>query len=155
MDAKKLLLRLIEAETEAEVEKIIEDDPLCSNPKNWWAYGNKENNAGTVQNQQSEAVAAVVEKIANAMDAVLILKCCEVGIEPTSRAAPKSIQNAVRKFFRIREGLLVNALRNERGRLSEFVQVVASGKKTSPSSCRSHRHSTLMPEEIQIVNGAK
>src|SRR6266542_3035869 len=117
MDAKKLLPRLIKAETEAEVEKIIENSPLCSNPKNWLPYGNKENNAGTVQNQQSEAVAALVEKIVNAMDAVLILKCCEAGIEPTSRAAPKSIQDAVRRFFGIREGLLVNASRNDRGKL--------------------------------------
>src|SRR5438445_13469058 len=100
MEAKKLLMKLIEAETEAEVEKIIDDDPLCSDPRNWLPYGNKENNAGTVQNQQSEAVAALVEKIVNAMDAVLILKCYEAGVEPTSGVAPKSIHEAVRKFFR-------------------------------------------------------
>jgi hypothetical protein len=132
METVELLLKFITAETEAEVEKIIEDDRLCSNPENWLPYGNKENNAGTVQGQQSEAVAALVEKIINAMDAVLILKCWEDGVEPTSGAAPKSIQDAVRKFFGIREGLLVNASRQDRIKLSELVQLVASGKKTSP-----------------------
>lgn len=132
MDSKKLLLKLVEAETEAEVESIVESDSVCSDARNWVAYGNKENNAGTVQNQQSEAVAALVEKIINAMDAVLILKSLAAGIEPTGKSAPKSIQAAVQKFFGIRDGLLVNAPRHDRGTLSEFVQVVASGKKTCP-----------------------
>jgi hypothetical protein len=51
METVELLLKFITAETEAEVEKIIEDDRLCSNPENWLPYGNKENNAGTVQGQ--------------------------------------------------------------------------------------------------------
>jgi len=132
MDAEKLLLELVEAETEDQVEDILNAVPLCSDPANWLAYGNKENNVGTVQNQSAEAIPALVEKIINSIEAVLMLKCREAGLDPESKSAPDSIQDATAKYFGVREGLLVNASKSERGMLAEFVQVVASGKKTSP-----------------------
>ena len=45
METVELLLKFITAETEAEVEKIIEDDRLCSNPENWLPYGNEAKSA--------------------------------------------------------------------------------------------------------------
>ena len=54
---------------------------------------------GIVRNQQSNPIAALVEKVTNSIDAVLVRKCFEAGIEPKSSEAPKSMEEAIKKFF--------------------------------------------------------
>ena len=56
-------------------------------------------NFATIGNQQSEAIAALVEKIVNGVDARLIDACLRAGVDPESPIAPQSIRAAVARFF--------------------------------------------------------
>src|SRR5205823_505021 len=53
----------------------------------------------SIGNQQSEAVAALIEKVVNSIDSRLVNACLEAGIDPSSDKAPRSIREAVARFF--------------------------------------------------------
>jgi hypothetical protein len=76
MDSFDLFQKLLLAEDELEVQRILERAgyPL-GNEAVWRPLGDTENNFQTVGNQQSEATAALVEKIINGIDAVLLGEC--------------------------------------------------------------------------------
>ncbi|HEY2581972.1 MAG TPA: hypothetical protein VGI43_09200, partial [Mucilaginibacter sp.] len=70
-----------------------------NNQKNWHPLGDNESNYGIIENQQSNPIAALVEKITNSIDAILMRKCYEAGVNPTSPQAPKTMDDAVELFF--------------------------------------------------------
>ena len=82
-----------------------------------------ENNFSTIGNQQRSPAAALVEKLINSVDAVLIKECISRGISPQSTKAPQSIQQALKEFFIIREGKLSNVEIYERGLLEKMESV--------------------------------
>lgn len=84
MDAKSLCNKLLYAESEETAVKTLKDAGYWDDPTAWRPYGDLENNYGTIGNQQSEAVAALVEKIVNAIDARLTNECLERGEDPAS-----------------------------------------------------------------------
>jgi hypothetical protein len=99
IEPRKLCETLLHANTETEVIDILRragywDDPTC-----WRYYGDVENNWAQSGNQQSLAEAALVEKLINSVDARLINACLERGIDPRGPRAPKSIREAVARFF--------------------------------------------------------
>lgn len=96
---KDFCLRLLRAETEDEVIAALQDGGYWSNPDVWRSYGDVENNWGQGGNQQSLAEAALAEKIVNSVDARLINECFVHGINPKSADAPRSIRQAVARFF--------------------------------------------------------
>src|ERR1700730_12619151 len=89
----------LHAETEDEVIELLKKAHYWEDPKLWRYYGDAENNWGQGGNQQSLAEAALVEKIVNSVDARLINECLERNIDPKSPDAPKSIREAVSRFF--------------------------------------------------------
>jgi len=91
--------RLYKAGTEDEVQKVIDKHPEIFNNKNWKPVGNNESNYGIIENQQSNPIAALVEKVTNSMDALLTKKCLEAGIDPESNAAPMSMEEAIKGFI--------------------------------------------------------
>lgn len=95
---KEILLSLLRATTSEEVTHFIETHEFFKNCK-WRFYGDKENNAGFIKAQSPDPVGALVEKITNGIDAVLIRKCWQGGLDPTSNQAPKTMNEAIRKFF--------------------------------------------------------
>ncbi len=99
MNARKLCNDLLYAETETTVVKTLKDAGYWDDPAAWRPYGDLENNYGTIGNQQSEAVAALVEKIVNAIDARLANECLKRGEDPASADAPQSIREAVHRYF--------------------------------------------------------
>ena len=99
MDAKSLCDKLLLAETEGTVVKTLKDAGYWDDVTAWRSYGDLDNNYGTIGNQQSEAVAALVEKIVNAIDARLTNACLERGDDPESSDAPGSIREAVHRYF--------------------------------------------------------
>ena len=98
-EIKELCLRLIKAETEDAVIGIIKQAGYWDKPECWRYYGDKENNYGAAGNQADEAEAALVEKITNARDAILMNECAVRGIDPKSETAPKGVNEAVAEFF--------------------------------------------------------
>lgn len=96
---KDLCLKLMKSENEDEVVKILEDYGYWQDAKNWRYYGDKENNYSAAGNQADEAEAAMVEKITNARDAILMNECMVRGIDPKSDDAPGNVREAVAEFF--------------------------------------------------------
>jgi hypothetical protein len=61
MDAKELLIKLVSANDEEEVENIIWNNPILNSNRNWQPYGDNETNFNTILNQQGRSVQALVE----------------------------------------------------------------------------------------------
>ena len=99
MMEKALCLSLMRAETEDEVINILKENKYWDEPKYWRFYGDKENNYSAAGNQADESEAALVEKITNSRDAILMNECLTRGIDPKSDMAPVGVQEAVARFF--------------------------------------------------------
>lgn len=132
MDNKQLCLKLAHCESEADVIKLLRNAGYWEDISCWHYYGDNENNFATIGNQQSNPDAAIVEKIVNSVDAVLMAECLKRGIDPTSKDAPQSIVAALENYFNIRNGKLSNVIPSERRRLAENICLVATGRKTNP-----------------------
>ena len=97
---KQLCLDLMRAETEDEVISALAIADLWDNADHWMPFGGVPNNFSTIGNQQGEAVAALVEKLVNAIDARLTGECLAAGISPTDNSlAPRSASKAIVDFF--------------------------------------------------------
>lgn len=129
---KELCLRLARAENEVEVIAILKKANLWDNPAVWRNYGDNENNFATIGNQQSRPEAAIVEKLINSVDAILMAECLSRNIDPTGEECPKNIPEALERFFKIPEGKLTNISPNERTKLANRIFFVATGQKSNP-----------------------
>jgi len=65
----------------------------------WKPLGATSGNYGIVENQQAHPVAALVEKITNAIDAILLKECKLRKIDPMGKKAPQSMHEAVNEFL--------------------------------------------------------
>ena len=101
--------KLLKAESDDAAAEILDRAGYgLHNESAWRSLGDMENNFSTVGNQQTEATAALVEKIINGLDANLMAKCFLAGVDPESPEAPRTMAEAVRRFFDVRDGLLSN-----------------------------------------------
>jgi hypothetical protein len=98
-DTKNLCLSLLNADTQNEVITLLGDAGLWEKPAAWRLFGDNENNYSTIGNQQSRSDAALVEKLVNSVDAILMNECLVRGIHPDGPDAPPTISEAVSKFF--------------------------------------------------------
>lgn len=130
MNVRQLFNRLYFAQTEQELDKIINTYPNLFKPENWYPLGDNDNNFGVIENQQSAPIAALIEKITNSIDAVLMKKCLESGIDPKSAEAPKSMEEARATFFPNHKHWDLAGARNEQ---AECIQILADGPKRKTS----------------------
>jgi hypothetical protein len=128
----ELCLTLLKCETEEEVVAALRARKLWDERNLWRPYGDIPNNRGIVGNQQSSPVAALVEKLVNSIDAVLIAECLRQGVDPTSADAPRTMQNAVERFLGIHGGCIQNLDSSSRTRYAERIRLVACGTKDQP-----------------------
>ncbi|MCY4415035.1 MAG: hypothetical protein OXE87_01815 [Chloroflexi bacterium] len=138
MQPKSLCDKLLLAETEETIVQTLNEAGYWDDPTVWRPYGDLENNYGTIGNQQSEAVAALVEKVVNAIDARLTNECLSRGEDPESPDSPQSIREAVHRYFGgsgrfdpDRSGRLANwsdARLNEEG---DYITLAATGARPS------------------------
>jgi hypothetical protein len=96
----------------------------------WEPLGKNESNFGIIENQQSSPIAALIEKVTNSIDAILLRKCLESGTDPRSATAPRTMAEAVDRFF----GAAPKAwhLPPNRRAQAESIQIIASGSTKSP-----------------------
>ena len=99
IDPQTLFFNLYRCSEEKEVEQLLKYYSLLDSPANWDYYGGTDSNFSVVENQQSGPVPALIEKVTNGIDAILMRRCIERGIDPRSPEAPRSIMEAVEKFF--------------------------------------------------------
>ena len=97
---------------------------------NWKPLGGNENNFGVIENQQASPVAALIEKITNSIDAILLRKCLEAGIDPKSPDAPQNMDEAISTFFGSDSS--VWHLTGPRKAQAQSIQLVATGSKRRP-----------------------
>lgn len=133
MKEKDLCLKLVNAISEEEVTRTINESEILSDEKNWAIYGNLENNVGTFLSQQSSPVAALTEKIVNSVDAVLLAECRKRQINPDSVKAPHSMQEAVEQFFGIKDGDYTEVAKKRRREIASNIILYADGDKKKPN----------------------
>lgn len=133
MNNKNLCLKLAKAENEKEIINILKKERYWDNPDVWQYYGGIENNFATIGNQQRSADSALVEKIINSVDAVLMRECLKRGIDPEGCDAPETLEDALDSFFEIDNGSLANLNIKRRYELAENIRIVATGSKRNPS----------------------
>ena len=75
----------------------------------------------------------MIEKVINGIDAVLMAKCFELGIDPEGADAPQTMAAAVERFFGVRDGQISNLDARQRQQLADNIHVVAVGSKTNPN----------------------
>jgi len=88
------------------------------------------NNQSVVHAQQSTAAAALVEKITNGIDAILMRKVRAADIDPRGDRAPGSMTKAIEKFY----GDLSDNGREEIRQIAEDSMILyATGTKSRPA----------------------
>lgn len=118
------------SKTETEVENVILNHPEIFKDESWFPLGGNENMFGIVRNQQSSPIAALVEKVTNSIDAILTKKCLELGVQPDSNDAPKSMEEAVALFYPDHKNW---DLKQNRRKQSEEIQIIADGSPRDTS----------------------
>ena len=126
LNTADLCMALMRADREEEVITILRDAGLWEDPSLWRYLGDNDNNYSSIGNQQSEAIAALIEKLVNAIDSRLMNACWAAGIDPASLAAPRSIRDGVARFFEGKD----NALTDQDGHISTWpnVKTTAEGR---------------------------
>lgn len=131
-DAKSLLVRA----------GYWEDETL------WMPYGGTESNIGIISSQQADPVAALVEKIVNGIDAVLMLHCRLKGVDPQSVYAAANMQEAVKEYL----GWDIPTPKVENNRelhaRSHHMSLVFSGNTGSPTIDMIDRGEGQNPEDF-------
>lgn len=126
---REILSKLLSSQTSDEIEKIVGTEPFFKDC-NWVPYGGRTNNVGTIEGQMRDADNALMEKITNSIDAILMRRSYEEGIDPQDKdKAPKSMAEAVERFFGGKE-----KLRKKRSEFAkEWLRLTAEGKKDRPT----------------------
>jgi len=125
-----LFWQLYRCSVEDEVTNVLHEFGLADSSENWKPYGGTYNNYAVVENQQASPIPALVEKITNGIDAILERRCCELGIDPKSTSAPRSISDGVTMFFPDHGNWDLSAHRKQQ---SEMLQIIADGPKLAAS----------------------
>src|SRR3990167_9085508 len=100
---KEIFSKLLEAVSSEEIASLIQNEAFF-NPENckWVPYGGRELNAPQIEGQMKSSSNALVEKITNSTDALLMRRCYEVeGVKPESGnpKLPKSLSEAITRYF--------------------------------------------------------
>ena len=136
---EQLCLDLLWADTEEKAVGLLRDYGYWDNPSVWRPFGNREDNFSTIGNQSSSADGALVEKLVNSVDAVLMGECWSAGVPPSSPKAPRSISEAVAQFFygdRSKAnslGHISNWSDQRRREVSRRITLAATGARQNPS----------------------
>jgi len=125
---KKIFLDILKCKTSEEIEKVIKQEKL--DEEGWLFYGGRSNNVGTVDGQMHDADNALMEKLTNSIDAILMRRCYEEGIDPRDKnTAPKTMAEAIERFFGGKE-----KIRQKRSEFAkEWLRVTAEGKRDRPT----------------------
>ena len=118
--SKEVALALLSAQSGAQVYSVLESQPAFLDDSNWLTYGGGKSNWDRVNNQQSIAVGALTELLINSVDALLLRKAREKGVDPRGAAAPRNMLDAVKQFYpEIPDGNLNQLSQGERVSLAE------------------------------------
>ena len=126
---------LLHADSEDEVARLLSGDYIPARVT--WSPlligrgsgGSNESNFSVIENQQASPIGALIEKVTNSIDAILMRKCIEAGIDAKSPAAPQRMSEAISRFFPDFNSWHLSPARR---RQAEAIQIVASGSTRKP-----------------------
>ena len=133
-DAGTVCRRLLDAESEAAIQAVIDDVPEMRVGKNWLPLDGRETNFNVTSNQASDGGKALTELMTNMVDAVLMKHALLKGIDPKGKKAPRTMHQAVDLLIKpLRGGKLTNLDPNDPW-LQQFAQtnlvIGVTGAKT-------------------------
>ena len=136
MAYEELFLDLLRAEREEDVTDALTVFGLEKfSDSNWLPYGGIENNFGVIGAQQADAIGALVEKVVNSIDAILMRDCFARNLDPRSNLVPRSMVEAAEQFLNIPDGNLARWSAAQRTELAEqSISIIVSGQKPSEGS---------------------
>lgn len=138
MSPSELFTSLFNAKDEEDVLCVIKANSELFDDSNWKPLGGNHSNYGVVKNQQSNPIAALIEKATNSIDALLTKKCLELGVDPKSSEAPRTMDEAVSTFYPKNNW----DLKNNRKDQAEDIQIIADGK--GPRNQKKHPTSVII-----------
>jgi hypothetical protein len=139
MRDKDLLLELLDAETEEAALAALTSRGLLEDKSRWRYLGGMPNNQSIVHAQQSTPAAALIEKMTNGFDALLLKYCKAAGIDPRGPNAPESMAKAVEMFLGSTAETFAAAETNTKARdvlrqyAEENLVLYATGSSARPS----------------------
>lgn len=115
MNAETICRRLLAAETEVEVQHIIDSTLELRDQANWEPLDGRTTNFNVTSNQASSGGKALTELMTNMVDAVLTKQALIKGIIPEGPDAPKTMYEAVESLCgkKLYGGRLANLDRND------------------------------------------
>lgn len=125
-----LFSEIYSAGTEEELDGVVLSNLEFLDQKNWHPLGGNTNFFGIVRSQQSSPIAALVEKITNSIDALLTKRCYEEKIDPRSSDAPRSMYEAVERFYPSHKQWDLKSFRRQQ---AEDIQIIADGPPRNTS----------------------
>jgi hypothetical protein len=136
MAYEELFLDLLKAELEEDVTDALTVVGLEKySDTNWLPYGGMPNNFGIIGAQQADALGALVEKVVNSIDAVLMRECYRRNLDPRSNLVPHSMTEAAEQFLEIPEGNLAKLSANQRTELAlNNIRILITGQKPGDGS---------------------
>lgn len=137
VELQELCLALMRADTDHEIVALLSDAGLWNDAALWRYIGDMENNYSQIGNQQAEPIASLAEKIVNSIDARVTDACLIAGLDPIGDNAPKSVREAVARFFgdgADGNGQIVNWDRAKTLAESLLITVAATGHKPETGS---------------------
>src|SRR3990172_10090511 len=146
---KEIFLKLLSIVSSDEIASLIKsDDFFQSGNCSWVPYGGRELNAPQIEGQMKSSSNALVEKITNSTDALLMRRCYEVeGGKPESGnpKLPKSLSEAITRYFGSEEE--ISKKRSEWARKN--LVVMADGDRKRPTITVIDRGEGQFPHRIQ------
>jgi hypothetical protein len=134
----ELCTAILKADASRDVVNILSVAGYWEDSNKWRPFADNENNFGSIGNQQSDAVAALVEKLINSIDARLMGLAGERSVVPESENCPKDMRQAIAYFvegksrpFGERDGNIFYWTEQEIRQESEKISLYATGKRAS------------------------
>jgi hypothetical protein len=138
MHFQEIFNALYASKDEEELHSFVTNNPDIFKTENWRPLGGNFSNYGVVKNQQSNPVAAIIEKVTNSIDAILTKKCFASGIDPKSDASPQSMDEAIERFFPNHNWDLQTMRRVQ----AEDIQIIADGN--GPKTAKNYPTSVIV-----------
>jgi hypothetical protein len=138
MKAQELCMALVHADTPEAVIAVLEKAGYWDDDAVWRDLGDNENNYSILGAQQSDPIAALVEKLVNSVDARLMNECMVAGIKADSKQAPRSVREAVAQLVehsdpaKATNGRIENWTATERRDQAKRITLAATGPNSAP-----------------------
>jgi hypothetical protein len=135
MKPYELCMALAKCESSEDAKNVLINEGIWNDPTYWRYIDDLPNNASIIQNQQSRAINAFIEKPVNCGDSILTSKVREAGIDPEDiLSAPSSMKEAKEKFLHIPNGDISRLDEKQRTKLArECGGVVSTGDTIKPT----------------------